>query len=334
MNGDIDPPSTFVEAHAALAPLIANAQISERFGHYDRRAVLAKQIYNLLGGVGLFAVFVAMGALIYELTLPKHFGAPEALPGLAAVAGAIGLMAQLILLLARVKDRWLLARFAAERIRGVKFEAFRAAAAGGVDTVEPFIKDKIGALELQLRTGRGAYRAFDPEATLAESPEKVAGAAVPLDELQKTYQELRVDYQVRHAASQIDRLSEERKLPASLSEVSFWLAALVTFVDALLALPAFEAWGGTPTAEALRHFAALMLFVGSAILFVYQRGRADAAAIERYEEYRRTLSRLTDAIATAANADIFIEAVGESELAVLQELRSFAREAEASTYVF
>ncbi len=341
-NGDISPPERFVEANAPAAPLLSNSLIVEHFVRYEKAAVSAKRWYNRIGALSLGAAGLAMTSLIWALTLGSDLRENPLVSGSLALMGALALVAQLALIIWRIKSRWLIGRFGAERARSIKFEAFAAAAASTPDSVgediRKFTAGRLGQLELQLSNGRGAFRQFEPAAWLDIPETKPIGQADTawLDRLKSLYQELRIDFQLRHIVAQMDHLHEQSRLPASFSEVSFWSAACVSFFDLALALPLFAApplsflRGG----EEWRHFLTLFLFVASAILFVYQRGRGDQPAIERYTDLRVALTRMAGEVQRAESAQEFAACVRQTELVLLNELGAFMRESDTATYLF
>ncbi|MET0182234.1 MAG: hypothetical protein ABW199_05045 [Caulobacterales bacterium] len=334
-NSDINPPAAFIDSHPDFAALIVNAPLSAQFAVHEAKAVRAKRWYTRVGLFSLAAIFVTISVLALSLTLWRETALPDWFVILIGWLGLAGFAAQFVLLFGGLKQRWLLHRFAAERLRSIKFEAFTIAACTGANYathVEAFSRRKIGDFELQLKSEEGLLREFAPERFL-DAPAPVTGTLTPsqLDELKSLYQHMRLDYQARHASSMLAKIREEQRLPASASEMSFWAGAALGFIDAFAALPFFH-WIGEGWSEP-REFLTLFLFALSAILFVLQRGRSHAAAIQRYDDYSIAVTRTAGALSEARDATEFLACVREGEMLALQELKLFIRESEHATYL-
>lgn len=329
-NADIHPPQALLDTHPNTAALLTNAAIQRRFDGYEARAVAAKAQYTALGVFSLAATFLTMAALIGAVTLAPRLAEQRALALGLALLGALGVAAQIGLLATPLKRRWLAARFAAERLRGIKFQAFAyAASEGGEESAKRFTEQAIAKLEVDLDRPMASMHEFEPDDALSPAP--LANAALSgfmLDELKRGYRTLRLSYQVAHTRHCITAIREEYRLPAAASEISFWLAAGLGYLDLILSGANIDQW------SAQRQFLTLFLFALSAILFVLERGRSHNAALERYEDYAKTLTLADRALDEASTPVAFIAAVRAVELAALNELKAFCREAEKSTYLF
>ncbi len=336
-NIDIDPPPELLDNYPAYRALLANDAISESFAKQERIAVDAKRLYTGIGVFSLIATFVTMTALIYAMVVDPHLREQAWFPPVLGCVGALGIAAQLILIFAPLKRRWLGARFAAERVRGIKFQSFQAAAAcAGADyeqAVAAFVTRELGQLSADLADPETAMRSFNPERATADSPAAGAPLAPPdLDALKAAYRTLRTDYQGKHAMKKIAELQHARRLPMAISELSFWGAAMFGYLDLVFLLPALSRLGEGWAQQ--RHFLTLFLFVVSAILYVHERARSFDAALERYEEYRLVMERTSERVDSAKDAGTFIAAVHEAERATMRELKAFCRESDLSTYRF
>lgn len=329
-NADIYPPKSLLETRPRTAALLCNAAISSAFARHETRAVSAKAWYTRLGVFSLTAIFFTMVALIGAVTLAPSLAEQRGLTLVLGVLGALGIAAQIGLLATPLKRRWLAARFAAERLRGIKFQAFAyAASEGGEEAVKQYTEAAIAKLDVELDRPMAAMHEFEPDATLGNAP-PASAILTPsmLAELRDGYRILRLDYQISHARHCITTIREESRLPAAASETSFWLGAALGYIDLVLSGANIDEW------SALRQFFTLFFFVLSAILFVLERGRSHNAALERYEDYAKKLAGATRALDQADTPATFIAAVREAEVAALGELKAFCREAEKSTYLF
>lgn len=334
-NADIDPPEAFIATHPGFASLLLNEPLSALYTRYDAEAVRGKRIYTFLGVYSLATIFITISALIYSLSLNRSLTQNSIFELIMALVGVSGVVAQLFLLFGPSKRRWLESRFAAERLRAIKYQAFIEAAATGPDrtaAVSAFMQRELAHLQVELGNTRAAMHDFDPDQVLGEAT-PVRGEPTPqeLQDLKDIYRELRLDYQVGHARRRIEELQQERRLPAAAAEISFWGGAAMGYVDVILAMEPLRPYG--MGWEGLRQFLTLFLFVSSAILFVLERGRGHNSSLERYEDYRFELSRVSWALGRARNAEEFIDCVRQAERVALRELKAFCRETDKSTYL-
>lgn len=339
-NVDISPPAGLAGRFPEIAPLIENQLITERFAGFERAATSSKALYNWVGAFSLVAAGIATTVLILSLTIGPR-GLLTGPFGVAlAITGVFGVVTQILLASGFLKRRWLLARFAAERARSIKFEAFRAV--GGADAAElqarvrDFTEARLAQLELQLANGRGAYREFDPQSWLDKIPPDLVITPERFKQLAEIYRDMRLAYQIGHAAAYVDHHDDARRLPMALSEVAFLCGAVLACFDLALTL---DVNGWRPLAAftggaEIRDFLTLGFFVLSALLFVYQRARGDHEAVERYQDYRTELARVEGQLIAAETPGEFVACVRQGELVALSELKSFMRAADRSTYVF
>jgi hypothetical protein len=310
--------------------LLANPKISAHFARHEANAVAAKTWYTRLGVFSLAAIFVTMASLTCALTLAPGLAENDVFTLALGGLGALGIAAQIGLLATPLKKRWLAARYGAERLRGIKFQAFaHAASEGGEGAAMRYVDAAIGKLDVELDNPLAAMHELEPDIAVGGAPEPASALAPALlGELKESYRTLRLDYQINHARHCITAIKEESRLPAAASEISFWLGAALGYIDLILTAANVEQWA-VP-----RHFLSLFFFVLSAILFVLERGRAHNAALERYEDYAKKLTAAARALDHVKTPGAFIAAVREAETVALQELKAFCREAGKSTYLF
>jgi hypothetical protein len=337
-NPDIDTPSAFIQAHSEFPHLLSNPAIAAEFKACEEQANRAKSIYTALGHYGLFAAFFSFSSVIYIVTLehwlylgPKVLALSENIyfRTVFFALGVTGVAAQVYLLVGPHKRRWLNARFHAERLRSLKFQAFKAVACGGDKAVAAFTVRALGDLAIEASDLRAARHNFKPEGALVEHEGEPCMEGEDLDKLRDCYQKLRIDRQAAFSISEIKRIEHERKFPASWSEVSFWAGAAFAYFDAILAFVDVS-W---PPLRPILHFATLEFFISSALLFVLQLGRSYEQAIERYEDYREHMLEVGEQLAQAQTAAEFVASVDAAERQALRELRLFCREGRRSTYL-
>jgi hypothetical protein len=252
----------------------------------------------------------------------------------------VGLAAQLILIFGRLKERWLLARFAAERLRCIKFQAFALVAresdpAKAAREAALFTEQAIANLSQELMGGRSAMLQFNPSELAVDSADPHGhGNRGFIETAEAVYERLRLEVQMQHFEAQAHMAREADRLPATLSEVTFVLGAVIACLGIILASHgALPPTPGALLAQAWLHFATWSLFAASAVMAVYQRGAAGKSNADRYSRYARDIGRIRTRYPYETPAG-FADAVRDMESVALQELDEFCRDAEQASYVF
>ena len=342
-NRDINPSDQLVAAYPDLTCLLRNDAISSAFARYEKLAVRWKRIYVFFGRLSLVAVLLAMVSYDYEITLKNVFGAPPYMAGLAAAFAATGLFSQALLGLTRAKDRWLAMRFAAERLRCLKFQLFMVLeevpdAEGLAAKVKHRTSEGLAKLEQELMGGRAAILEFSPSDALLPTAKKSAHTSKKLvDEAAAAYDVLRFSVESQHFEEQYRAHDHDTKFPSLLSEFSFMLGAVLACIGILTALlPAHSSLSlflRAPGVMEWVDFLIWMLFVLSAVLAIYERGSAHQQNAERYVTFGREIRRIRTNAMSHMPASFF-GAVHEMEHLMVREVQDFCRDANHSNYVF
>ena len=342
-NRDIDPSEELAAAYPDLVCLLRNQAVSAAFAGYEKTAVRWKRIYGFFGRLSLVAVLLAMISFDYQITLRAVYGAPIFLSGLAAVFAAAGLISQALLALSHAKDRWLAARFAAERLRCFKFQLFSVLeeapdAASLPALVNRHTAEGLAGLKAELQGGRAAILEFSPFDVLPLSRRKVAHADAKLtQEAASLYDILRFSVESQHFDTYHRAHERDTKFPSLLAEFSFLAGAVLACIGILTTLlPADGGLHRLFTSHGVMEwldFLTWMLFVLSAVVAIHERGSAHQQNAERYVTYGREIRRLRGA-ATAHLPGSFYEAVREMEHLMLREIQDFCRDVKHSNYIF
>jgi len=333
-NRDINPSEQLVSAYPELTCLLHNEAISDAFAGYEKSAVRWKRIYVFFGRLSLIAVFLAMVSYDYQITLKNVYGPLPFLVGLAAAFAGTGLFSQALLGFSRAKDRWLSARFAAERLRCFKFQLFTVLEeVSDAESLAHKVKQRTGeglaALEQELMGGRSAILEFSPFDVLAPPHKKTTHSSRKLlEEAATTYDILRFNVESQHFEERYRAHDRESKAPSLLSELSFLFGAVLACVGILTALlPEGERLSRFFTAPGIMEwvdFLTWMLFVLSAVVAIYERGSAHQQNAERYVTFGREVRRIRTS-AMSHMPESFFEAVREMEHLMLREIQDFCR---------
>jgi hypothetical protein len=342
-NRDINPYTGLATAYPALEPLILNRPVSGAFAAHENAAIRWKRLYTILGRAALVCILLVMMFFDYSVTLGRLYPSMEIVRVIMALVAGLGLLCQLVLIFGRVKDRWLIERFAAERLRCFKFQAFAMAAVSRDEgelaaNVAAFTNERLARLEQELLGGRSALDEFAPsEHAIGLQRRELCGSLDLLHSTFAVYDSLRLEVQAQHFGEQARRSEARARTPTFLSELTFGLGALLAFCDVCVATwtglgHGSKFWTAGPT-ELWFAFFTLLLFITSAVLAVYQRGSAHVADTERYKQYVREIRRIRQRGAPES-AEVFFHTVDQTEQVELRELFDFCRDVSHSSYIF
>jgi hypothetical protein len=342
-NRDINPSDHLAAAYPDLTCLLRNEAISTAFAHYEAAALRWKGIYVFSGRLSLIAVLLAMISFDYQITLKSVYGSPAFMGSVAAVFAATGLLSQAVLGLTHAKDRWLAARFAAERLRCFKFQLFMVLeevqdVQSLAHKIQQRTSEGLAALEQEMMGGRAAILEFSPFDVLVPPKKKSAHTHKHyVEDAAAVYDILRFTVESQHFEDRYRAHDRETKFPSLVSEFSFMAGAALAGIGILTAiLPETGRLFQILTARGVMEwidFLTWMLFVMSAVVAIHERGSAHQQNAERYLTYGREIRRIR-AAATAHMPDSFYEAVREMEHLMLREIQDFCRDVKHSNYIF
>lgn len=337
-NRDMFPPRELLEQYAPVLPVLENTAVDDAFRAREAAAVAAKRAYHLRGRLGMLLVVTSvLFSLAAAFVLPTTLRSFKPLSIAALVVGAIGLAVQLQLLLSGTKRSWLLNRFAAERIRSIKFQGYQFAdlSANLADLehrVTEFYGRELARLNAEVNAGAAALALFSPAVAVARvASGRVASRTVPADpEIGRAgrdaYRDLRLDYQRRFATGEIENLKVLQRIGYGAADL-FYVAGAALTVAALVAKLVFT---GHHTFEAWIDFLALTCFIFGLAQSIMENASLGETSKGRYENYVRDLEDTAREIIDECVS--FTESVFRIERVVLGELAQFCLEASHISY--
>ncbi|MBN4055901.1 hypothetical protein JYT95_01075, partial [bacterium AH-315-J23] len=154
-----------------IAPLLDSPTLDKEFNKRNVAADKAKRQYHILGQLAI--LLVAMSAIF---TIAEALILPEILNNIilkftAVTMAGIGIALQCYLIATKQKQKWLINRFASERLRSLKFQAFTSAHfAKDIKelqaTAQSFIAKELAKLENELNAGLAVLKNFAPNSVL------------------------------------------------------------------------------------------------------------------------------------------------------------------------
>jgi hypothetical protein len=342
-NRDINPSEQLIATYPDLTCLLRNKAVSAAFAGFEKTAIRWKRVYMFFGRLSLIAVLLAMVSFDYQITLKTIYGAPAFMSDLGVLFAATGLLSQALLGVTHAKDRWLAARFAAERIRCFKFQLF--AVLEEVPDAEDLphrvaqrTSEGLAALDAELMGGRSAILEFSPFDVLSPPRRKTSHPNKRLiEDAAAVYDILRFSVETQHFENCFRDHDRDTKFPSLLSEFSFMSGAVLACIGILTTLlptggSLFQLLTGPGVMEWL-NFLTWMLFVLSAVVAIHERGSAHQQNAERYVTYGREIRRIRTGAMVHMPASFF-EAIREMEHLMLREIQDFCRDVKHSNYIF
>lgn len=327
-NRDMFPAPEMRARFPSIAPLLSNEPVEAAFNRHEALSVRAKRLYHRLG---LASVTLISGSAVYTIAETLLFKdiAPSWLDIFVTLAAGFGIAAQVYMLAARLRSAWLVNRFACERLRSIKFQAF-ALASGAADQtslsarVADFSAIELAKLAEEVNVGIATFENFVPEKTVTDpEPPATLGDPAIIREATTAYRELRILYQDRFAMSELHRLRENRRFFHSAADLIYFAGAILVLLSLLS-----KVIPGIPISEWV-DFLAISCFVASLSKLVLDNASLTEPSAARFVRYREDIARVTASIDSGAGLDEFVPAM---ERIALGELEQFCDSSKTINY--
>ena len=309
--------------------------LQTEFQNRDRLAKAAKRRYHQLGQFGI--VLVALSAIftIAEvLVLPQVFKNPILTYVAASMAGA-GVLIQCFIIFTSQKKKWLLNRFACERLRSLFFQSYALGAKAEntkhlAELVENYVNSNLVKLDNELNAGLAVMTNFTPVRTLENLPRRQRPANRELtNRVIEAFLELRVNYQLNFARSEIGKFKARRRVFNSTQDMIYLAAAVFTFMSLAMKL-----FGDNVFFISTNwiDFMAITLFIMGSTEAIMDNALLEDHSESRYDQYVRELeSTVMDDPDLKSNLSDLVFRV---EKICLRELDRFCAAAEKISYRF
>lgn len=327
-NRDIFPTPAMLERFPNITPLLKNEAIEMAFMRHEALSVSGKKRFHQLG---LISMVLIAGSAIYTIAEALLFkGASNQIVSIiAALCAAIGIAAQIYSLAAQVKSRWLVNRFACERLRSIKFQMFSLAGSARDEAelaarARQMTAVELARLESELNMGISIFEAFVPEKCVTV-PAPGPGPANPdiTGEATTAYRELRLLYQDRYAAAELHRLREHRRAFHSAADILYFSGACLVLLSLLA-----KVVPGVPI-SAWVDFLATSAFVLSISKSVLDSTSLTDPSAARFVRYREDIAEVERRI---ERGEPLTEIVPQMERVALGELEEFCDASKSINY--
>jgi hypothetical protein len=327
-NRDMFPAPEMRARFPAIAALLTNEPVDAAFNRHENLSVRAKRLYHRLG---LLSVVLISGSALYTLAEALLFKslAPAWAGILVTFAAGLGIGAQVWMLATRLRSAWLVNRYACERLRSIKFQAFAlASGASGPASlaarVSQFSATELAKLAEEVNVGIATFENFVPEKLVIDpAPPATPGDAQITREATTAYRELRILYQDRFAMAELHRLRENRRFFHSAADFIYFAGAILVLLSLLS-----KAIPGIPISEWV-DFLAISCFVASLSKLVLDNASLTEPSAARFVRYREDIARVTASIEAGAGLDDFVPAM---ERIALGELEQFCDASKTINY--
>lgn len=327
-NRDMFPAPEMRARFPSITALLTNEPVDAAFNRHEALSVRAKRLYHNLG---LISVFLISGSAIYTIAEALLFKgiAPSWVGIMVTLAAGFGIGAQVYMLAARLRSAWLVNRFACERLRSIKFQAYAHASAAASETdlsarISAFSAIEIAKLAEEVNVGIATFENFVPEQAVVDpDPPAAPGDPKIIREATTAYRELRILYQDRFAMSELHRLRENRRFFHSAADLIYFAGAILVLLSLLS-----KVIPGMPI-SAWVDFLAISCFVASLSKLVLDNASLTEPSAARFVRYREDIARITSSIERGAGLDEFVPAM---ERIALGELEQFCDSSKTINY--
>ncbi|MEJ0023012.1 MAG: hypothetical protein WDN76_05915 [Alphaproteobacteria bacterium] len=312
------------------------ARSSRRFDQHDVQAQRHKKNYRLLGRASVW--MIAIGALYSAMWMAFDFAWAEQFSPLVLFGAVAALVIQATLWLRESKNHWLRARFAAEQIRSINFQAFHLAAqakdaADLADLVGTYTRRRLEELARKLNTRLAALREFSPEESLQlEAREGSPANAELYEQARALYRVKRVDYQIDFARDEAEILESSRRPHQAVADYFYITGALLVVMS--IGMRVSELW--LRNAESLSRFApfvefaTMAVFIVGATLAILEHASIAEASVSRYRNYAFDLENMRTEVKLSGGG--LYEEIVRTERLALRELKDFCEQALLISY--
>lgn len=332
-NRDIFPTAELADAFSLVAPVVVNSLLDAPFLAHEKAANEAKLRFHRQGRLAILLVLLSTLFTVAERLVIPPFPGIRQVSIAFVLLGIIGLVIQVRLLLTKQKQVWLCHRFAAERLRSIKFQAYPLAVISEStqdlqDQANAFYSKQVSILDSELNAGYSAFVNFSPHRGLAEkrvaggTPKNAAIAAAA----REAYKELRISYQRRFAEGEILQIQQHERIGYTAADILYLSGAVL----AVAALTCKVLYPEAADLISWIDFLAIAGFVGGMVKTIMDNASLVETSKVRYEDYLHALSECEGEL-ESEGAD-FPEIVHRIERVVLGELSDFCQAAAHISY--
>jgi hypothetical protein len=327
-NRDLFPGSELRARFNSIAPLLTNEPVDAAFLDHEAKSVAAKRLYHRLGLVSVILISASAVYTIAEALLFRTLSPPIVSLAMAGAA-LLGILSQVFMLAAKVRSKWLVNRFACERLRSVKFQAYALAAGARTEAelaaaVSAFSRIELSRLESELNVGIAIFENFVPERIVTDrEPPEFQGDPAIIREATTAFRELRIQYQDRFAMRELHRLRGNRRFFHSAADFIYFAGACLVLLSLM-----------TKVIPDMRigewvDFLAISAFVASLSKLVLDNASLTDPSSARFARYREDIARVVDSIDQGAGIDRFVPLM---ERIALGELEQFCDASKSINY--
>ncbi|HVG33781.1 MAG TPA: hypothetical protein VM911_11890 [Pyrinomonadaceae bacterium] len=330
-----------------LKPLLDNKTISHDFAAIDKVARHRKYVFTTLGTISLILVCAVLILLAWKLALAlidKEY--PGWLETLSAGMGVVAVGIQVYLSFSGLHEKWIYARFMAERMRLWKFQILldgqfiSSGVSKSPDQFTAELKQRWELFKEEFKHGIGGM-----DEVVATQPPELLVEPTPysdprlLDKVRQLFILLRLNVQISHYEGMNRQLEPKDKLTDSWSKVLLGLSGLIAIIEACIVVihlsgqPNSDAPSNNLTTAVLAGLA-LSFAIASAAIRVYRGATMLVEERERYLTKQAHLKRIKDRFARETDSHKILLLMEETENVCNEELQDFIRALRRADYFF
>ena len=280
-NLDISPKEDWLRSFPDILALYEENPLRTTFEKYENSANRFKKLYiratylalTLIGG----SLLVGLGLWVF----PELISGAKTVTFAAGGLGVLGIAIEVYMILFKVKEKWLLNRYGAERVRSFVASSFALGATASDKkelsaALNKFSVTCLSNLDADLNKGVAAFRSFSAvEALILPTAQKLENDKIFVQS-KAAYEYFRVEYQQRFVEGELAKLEDHSRVQNFVSDIIF-------ISGALLAVGSLLAFNIEGVISRIMIFVSATLFFLCAVLGIAGQGTSSKPHLARYK---------------------------------------------------
>ena len=325
-NQDIFVDESIAQNYPSIFHFVKCRPLEERFKSEEKTAIFNKQLFQW----GSMCSLLMIGSGVIASSYYVLIGAPAtALPTIKwlSLLVILGSVMQIVLWRTNAKEKWIIARYAAARIRSIKAQliaqsAFLSNNQLTEEYANKYVKIQLEKLNKDLETQLGVLKIFSADRIVQLS--KKSNEAYPqLEESKAAYDFFRIVYQSNFAIHEAKNLQDNVENFKGVGLTVFFCLAIAGAVVSSLSV--FDPSIGFGYSQSQLLFVSISLFVVSAVMGLASRISLREPNRDRYDKYIKDLEMIK--FMMAEDGASFFDKVMEMESLAADELKAFCDDA-------
>jgi hypothetical protein len=329
-NLDINPKTDTLLIYPDITYLFENNTLRLAFNQYETRANHFKKLYWRNTKTGVILIGSSVLCAIYFWVFTDQNDELRRWSSYIGCLGLIGIGIELYVIFGKLKHKWLLNRFLAERLRSYVAQMYAVGAASRSSKhlkklIDSHCQACMNEIHAELNKGKAAFNSFIPNEGIALPIPIEKPSSKIFEQCRQAYQFFRVDFQKDFVVSEISQINDKGRVDNTVSDLSFLFGAVFATLG-LIVLPIDVGEYKDFISRILIASGTAMFFVSS-ILSLIGSGNTPQTHSGRYQNYLEHINSLKLPIDDSPSE--FVLRIRQMEMEALRELEAFCLQIES-----